>query len=319
VLRIFLYPNDQLIGRLRRYFATAKGSCHTFSYCPFWDLYIYQTLFINKELIIFPTSLCTVPLHCSTHRTMFSIHAHMDHGAHVLEKNDLEFAIHSTIWSVRARTTRRFSPVCMMMFCKNTPARAYRRGLRRLARRRGRPVLPGAIDDRSSVVRPRLSRATAHWIPRGVRSRQIHLGRAGTEKEACCAGAGGDWLRPAAARDREGESSAAGRIASASGEPTTALSRAWPRWGGGVRHGPSCACGELARPLLNSEEQLFLQCRREEKQLELPARFVGVGVVGRWRERFEGDASSSPKLFTVRTSEKGTSGGEDEVPCLLDR
>jgi hypothetical protein len=51
----------------------------------------------------------------------------------------------------------------------------------------------------------------------------------------------------------------------------------------------------------------------------LPARFVGVGVVGRWRERFEGEALSSPKLFTVRTSEKGTSGGEDEVLCLLDR
>jgi hypothetical protein len=137
----------------------------------------------------------------------------------------------------------------MMMFCKNTPARAYRRVLRHLARRRGRPVLLGAIDDRISVLWPRLSRATVHWIPRGVHSRQIHLDRAGTEKEACCAGAGGDWLRPAAARYRECESSAASRIASASGEPATALSRAWPRRGGGVRHCPSCARGELVRPL----------------------------------------------------------------------
>jgi hypothetical protein len=64
-----------------------------------------------------------------------------------------------------------------MIFCTKAPVRPYRRGLRRLARRRGRPVLPGAVDDRSSVVRSRHFRATDRWIPCEVCSRQIHLGR----------------------------------------------------------------------------------------------------------------------------------------------
>jgi hypothetical protein len=111
-----------------------------------------------------------------------------------------------------------------MIFCTKAPARPYRRGLRRLAKRRGRPVLPGAVDDRNSVVRPRLSQATARWIPCGVRSRQIHLGRH--------AGPRARELRHRPNRELKKEHGRGGEEEAAIARPAGELARPSPQLGG---------------------------------------------------------------------------------------
>ena len=54
---------------------------------------------------------------------------------------------------VRACTTRPFHPSVSRSFCKNNPVEAWRQRPRRLARRRGSPVVRGSDGYSSSVVR----------------------------------------------------------------------------------------------------------------------------------------------------------------------
>lgn len=56
---------------------------------------------------------------------------------------------------IRACTMRLCTLSVCHLFCKRNPVATQRRPIRRLARRQGRPVLPGRVDDLDAVVQPR--------------------------------------------------------------------------------------------------------------------------------------------------------------------